>query len=131
MIINSETDYAIRIVSCLADCENKLDAGTIAERTGVTPRYALKILRKLSVGGIVKSYKGAKGGYALSRKAEDITLLEVIELICGTINFSRCQCEQSVCTHPQGECLFKETFNGVTEFMRREFKNATFGRKEY
>lgn len=130
MILNSETDYAIRIVSCLSDTSQRLDARTISERTGVTQRYALKILHKLCNGGIVKSYKGAKGGYKLSRRADEITLLEVIELICGPINFSRCQCTDSVCTHPQGDCLFKETFNCVSEFMRQKFSGATFARKE-
>jgi Rrf2 family protein len=130
MILNSETDYAIRIVSCLSDTTERLDARTISERTGVTQRYALKILHKLTVGGVVKSFKGAKGGYTLSESPENITLLEVIELMCGPINFSRCQCEKNVCTHPQGDCLFKETFNCVSDFMREKFSNATFARKE-
>ncbi len=130
MILNSETDYAIRIVSCLSDTNERLDARTISERTGVTQRYALKILHKLSLGGVVKSYKGAKGGYTISRNPDDITLLEVIELICGPITFSRCQCAQSICTHPQGDCLFKETFNCVSDFMREKFGSATFSRKE-
>lgn len=130
MILNSEADYAIRIVSCLSENSERIDARTISEQTGVTQRYALKILHKLTLGGIVKSYKGAKGGYKLSRLPQDITLLEIIELICGPIAFSRCQNQEGVCTHPQGECLFKETFNCVSEFMRNQFSKATFSGKE-
>lgn len=130
MILNSETDYAIRIVACLAQSEERLDAKSISEKTGVTQRYSLKILHKLAQADIVKSFKGAKGGYILSRKPQEISLLEVIELICGPINFSRCQCEESVCTHPQGDCLFKETFDTVSAFLRKKFKDATFAGKE-
>ncbi len=127
MILNSETDYAIRIVSCLSVGNERLDARTISERTGVTQNYSLKILHKLALCGIVKSFKGAKGGYTLAKPPYEITLLEVIELMCGPISFSQCQCGDNKCTHPQGDCLFKETFNYVSEFMREKFSKATFG----
>ncbi len=130
MILNSETDYAIRIVACLSDESERLDAGTISKRTGVTQNYSLKILHKLTQGGLVKSYKGAKGGYTLARDPQDITLLEVIELICGPISFSQCQCGDNKCTHPQGDCLFRDTFNYVSDFMRDKFSKATFKGKE-
>lgn len=130
MILNSETDYAIRIVACLSESDEHLDAKTISYKTGVTQSYSLKILHKLCVGGIVKSYKGAKGGFALSKDPNNITLLEVIELMCGPISFSQCQCGDKLCTHPQGNCLFKDTFNYVSDLMRQKFSLATFGRKE-
>ena len=128
MILNSETDYAIRIVACLSG-EERLDAKTISKNTGVTQNYALKILHKLTVAGIVKSFKGAKGGYTLAKSPNEITLLEVIELMCGPISFSQCQCGDKHCTHPQGDCLFKETFNSVSELMREKFSRATFAKK--
>ncbi len=130
MILNSETDYAIRIVACLSDKDEVIDARTVSALTGVTQNYALKILRKLMVGGIVNSVKGAKGGYILARKPEEITLLEVIELMCGPITFSQCQCIDKACTHPKGNCLFKDTFNYVSDFMREKFSSATFAGKE-
>lgn len=128
MILNSETDYAIRIVACLSG-EERLDAKTVSARTGVTQNYALKILHKLTVAGIVKSFKGAKGGYTLAKSPEDTTLLEIIELMCGPISFSQCQCGDKQCTHPQGDCLFKETFNSVSALMREKFSRATFAKK--
>ena len=69
MFLNNETDYAIRIVSCLADREERIDAATVAEQTGVTPRFTLKILHRLVQGGIVRSLRGNKGGYVLARPA--------------------------------------------------------------
>ena len=63
MHITLETDYAVRIVYFLAQSGERVDAGRIAEETGVTLRFSLKILRKLVSGGVVMSYKGAKGGY--------------------------------------------------------------------
>lgn len=130
MFLNSETDYAIRIVSYLAECENRADALTIAEQTGVTQRYALKILHKLTKAGIVKSYKGAKGGYLLSRAPELITLYDVYEVICGPITVSKCESSSDACTHPKGICYFRSTFEDVSFYMKERFKNATFSGKE-
>ncbi len=130
MFINSETDYAIRIVAALSEKNAKIDAGSIAKITGVTPKYTLKILHKLTQGGIVKSFKGAKGGFVLSRSPDKITLLEVIELICGTVSFNRCQESGNMCTHPNGVCYFRNTFDDVTDYMREKFRSVTFSTGE-
>ena len=81
MHITLETDYAVRIVYFLAQSGERVDAGRIAEETGVTLRFSLKILRKLVSGGVVVSYKGAKGGYELARPPEEISLADVIEQV--------------------------------------------------
>ena len=74
MHITLESDYAVRIVSCLAKNGGRMDARSIAEETGVTLRFSLKILRKLVTGGLVNSYKGTKGGYELGRSPSEISL---------------------------------------------------------
>ena len=92
MHITLETDYAVRIVYCLAiNRERKrMDAKTIAEQTGVTLRFSLKILRKLVACGIVRSFKGPHGGYELAKPLEEITLNDVIETVEGPYALSRC-----------------------------------------
>ena len=65
--INLESDYAARIVYCLTKVDGRLDAQSIAEETCVSLRFTLKIMRKLVAAGIVRSFKGAKGGYQLAR----------------------------------------------------------------
>ena len=62
MRITHEADYAIRVTYCLALAGEKQCAKDISEATGVTLRFALKILRKLTQSGIAKSYKGVAGG---------------------------------------------------------------------
>jgi len=52
MHITLEADYAVRIVDRLASQEGRLDAKSIAADTGVTPRFTLKILRKLAASGL-------------------------------------------------------------------------------
>ena len=45
MHITLESDYAVRIVYCLAQRGTRMNAASIAEETGVTLRFSLKILR--------------------------------------------------------------------------------------
>lgn len=129
MFLNLETDYAIRIVHCLAKENARIGAGKIAEKTGVTPRFTLKILHGLVASGIVKSYKGAAGGYTLARPAEEITLLEVVEQVCGPLGISQCQSDGSGCTHPGGICCFRSVFDDVSAYMRDKFSKETFSQK--
>lgn len=126
MFLTNETDYAIRIVSCLAERSDKTDAGTVAKCTGVTQGFTLKILRRLMDAGIVRSYKGSQGGYALARPAAEITLLEVVETICGPLAVNRCQHTEGGCTHPKGECCYRDVFADVSRYMRERFENVTF-----
>ena len=88
MHINWESDYAVRLVQRLAQLNEKADAKTLAEHTEVSLRFTLKIMQKLVSGGIVQSFKGAKGGYQLSRPAAEITLRQVIEAVEGPYRFS-------------------------------------------
>lgn len=90
MHITQESDYAVRIVYCLAKCGTRRDARGISEEMCVTLRFSLKILGKLVSSGIVESYKGNRGGYELARPASEITLKDVIDAVEGPYRLSRC-----------------------------------------
>ena len=68
MCLTLESDYAVRIIGCLSAENKRIDAKNISERTGVSLRFALKILRKLVSAGLVKSYKGMQIGRASCRE---------------------------------------------------------------
>ncbi len=125
MLFNKETDYAIRIVARLAENREITDAKTIALKTGVTERFTLKILHKLVGKGVVKSYKGANGGYVLAKEPDEITLLAIIEDINGKLEFNDCQGDGS-CTHPGGLCRFHSVFDKAARELRKTFAAVTF-----
>ena len=136
MHITLETDYAIRIVDALAkappDAEdkakNRMDAGTISERTEVPLRFALKILRKLVSGGIVKSYKGVYGGYELTAPLDKLSIYDVIELVEGEYRFSRCLSDEYSCNCGEDglPCSYRAVFADVTETVKEQLKKQTF-----
>lgn len=130
MNITLEADYAIRMVSLLAGADGRVGAGVLAERTGVSPRFALKILRKLVQAGLVRSYKGAAGGYLLAEAPERITLRAVVEAIDGPIEIARCMAKDFVCSNPQncGDsiCRFNHEFARISAMIRDELEKTSF-----
>ena len=123
MRITREADYAIRIMCLLCENGEILDAGTIAERTSLTQQFALKILRKLSQGGLVRSYKGAHGGYTLEKGAQDATLKKVIELIDGSLAISKCVDADGGCSLAgtnKSECMIHHIFAAVSDDLSRK-----------
>lgn len=132
MHITLETDYAIRIVECLARCGCKMDAADISERTDVPQRFSLKILRKLVHCGIIKSYKGVQGGYELAKPPENITLRTVVEAVEGPYHFSRCLSEDYCCTRTGDgrdkiyTCRFRDVYDKISVMVRDELDQVTF-----
>lgn len=137
MHITLETDYAIRIVDCLARSGGKMDASAISSATDVPQRFSLKILRKLVHRGIVKSYKGAQGGYELVDEPQNITLRRVVEAVEGEYNFSRClskdyHCSHNVCgtENKPCACRFRTVYDKISVMVRNELDKVTFARNE-
>ena len=130
MHITLESDYAVRIVYCLAQNQRRMDAKRIAEEPGATLRFPLKILRKLVTGGLVSSYKGTKGGYELGRPASEISLCDVIETVEGPYALSRCVgAEDYPCNRNNascGACKFREVFSEVSELVRQRLGQVKF-----
>lgn len=130
MKITSETDYAIRIICLLTLRNEKVDSATISENTGVPIRFAHKILRTLIGANIVKSIKGVKGGYMLSKEPKDISLLDVIETIDGKIIINKCLADGFQCTNPKTKenqfCAINDLLSGINNDIVTKFSEITF-----
>ena len=127
MRITLESDYALRIVTTLAEADSLLDAKSISEKTQVTQKFALKILRKLVGGELVSSFKGVKGGYKLKLAPEDITLKQVIELIDGPIVIARCLETSEACSlnKDKTSCLYHHIFNTISIDVAKKLDGIT------
>lgn len=130
MRITLEADYAIRMIDCLAASDEKCCAKTLSDRTGVSLRFALKILRKLCLAGIVYSRKGIQGGYELKRKPEEISLKDVIEAIDGPIAVNRCQLDHT-CSRVGNpdRCAFHSLFSDLSEAVSDKLASVTFAKR--
>jgi Rrf2 family protein len=69
----------------------------IAKRQGVSEKYLEHIFSSLHKGGIVKAQRGRKGGYLLSRAADQITLNDIITVLEGPCDLVDCVSDTAVC----------------------------------
>ena len=96
--ISKLTDYAILIMVELTRDGEMLSAHALAERIHVEIPTASKVLKLLAGDGLLESYRGANGGYRVSRQAGDISVAEVIAAIEGPIAMTECSVEEGLCS---------------------------------
>ena len=123
MRITHEADYAVRIVYTLMQAEQPpVAASRLAEQSGVTLRFTLKILRKLAGSGIVCAQKGASGGYSLAMDPRDISLGLIIESIDGPFELNHCLNEEYDCTRVKDKrfCQFHHIFDELNAKLKKE-----------
>ncbi|HZX80192.1 MAG TPA: Rrf2 family transcriptional regulator [Lysobacter sp.] len=83
--------YALRALSALASVSgSRLQARTLAERSGTPEKFLEAILVELRDAGFVDSRRGPQGGHALARPADRIMLGDVIRVIDGPLAPVRC-----------------------------------------
>lgn len=125
MYITQETDYAIRIVNCLAKAEDRRDARSISDEVNVSLRFSLKISGKLTSAGILKSYKGNRGGYEISRDPSEISLYDVFSAIEGPYLLARCipteggSCNKEI-------CAYRQVFQSISDDVNQRLSAISF-----
>lgn len=97
--LTRDGEYAVRAVLQLASqSEGKVSlVNEISEAQDIPKSYLSKIMQHLTKSGIVRSRRGAKGGFTLAKPANQITLRETIEAVEGPIYLN-------VCLIKKGEC---------------------------
>ena len=91
MKLNQATDYAFRMVlhMALLPSGSKITGAVLAEQELIPERFLLKIMRSLIAAGIMKSFRGVDGGFALNRSPQEISLLDVIRAVEGDAYLQR------------------------------------------
>jgi len=92
MRLTRGADYGARGIIYLArqPMNTVVLVGEIASAEELSESYLAKIFQDLAKEGLVRSHRGAKGGFSLARPPESITLRQVIEAIEGPIAINRC-----------------------------------------
>jgi FeS assembly SUF system regulator len=89
--LNKLTDYAVVVlVQMASDDRRMMTAPRIAEGTGVPLPTVAKLLKILARDGLVRSQRGAGGGYVLGRRAADITVADIVSSVEGPIALTAC-----------------------------------------
>jgi Rrf2 family protein len=84
--ISAKTDYAVRALLSLASREPELvKVDVIVSEQELPRKFVEAILGELRRAGLVRSQRGAEGGYALARPASEITVGAIIRVVDGPL----------------------------------------------
>lgn len=91
-MISTKGRYAVRLMLDLAEqnSETPVTLDAIATRQGISKKYLESIVKILVQGKLLKGTSGKGGGYALTRKPSDYTILEILELTEGSLATVAC-----------------------------------------
>lgn len=121
--ISEAAVLAIHTVALLGANEGDvLTNHQIADFLGASEAHLSKVLQRLAKAGFVTSLRGPRGGFQLSRPSEEITLLEVYELIEGALVTSDCLLSAPVCG---GNCILGGMIRSVSETLREKLSTTT------
>jgi Rrf2 family iron-sulfur cluster assembly transcriptional regulator len=127
--VSTRGDYASRALLSLAlhgGVERPTSVRDIAERTGLPQPYLEQILLALKGAGIVRSKRGAAGGYVLARDPAEITLGQIVSAVDGPIaigDFGEPH-QHGACDH-EGQCVLLSVWGMMSEHMRRKLDELT------
>ena len=122
--LSKKTDYAIVLLTHLGGTSKPVSAQDAAEFFSLPYPMVANILKSLVNSGIIISSRGKKGGYLLSRQAEDISLYEIIEATDNPFNLVDCCKDECNCmVHRQ--CPTKNSLYGLHLRIKRFFEKTT------
>lgn len=92
-------EYALHCLMYLVDAPESsvLTVSDIAQFQGVSSSYLAKIFTKLTKAGLTRSSLGAKGGYELTRAADQISFWDVVVAVEGKPKLFECRNVRSGC----------------------------------
>ena len=126
MRLSTKVRYGVRAMIDLAnhrDSEPVL-VKAISERQGISKKYLESLLAALKAAGLVRSVRGAKGGYKLARPPERITLEEITVALDGPPVLVDCVEDPDTCERSQW-CVAKDLWSEITEMLIQKLRSTT------
>ena len=92
MRLTQKSKYATRALMELAldECGSPLGVAEVARRQRIPERFLEQIFGDLRRAGVLESQRGAHGGYRFAMPPEEVSVLDVVEILDGEIRPARC-----------------------------------------
>lgn len=126
MQITRRADYAVRTMMDVAGLGDGATALTheVASRQQLPAAFLAKIVLTLTQAGLLRSYRGSGGGIVLSRPADEITLLQVVEAVDGPIAVNSCVLWPAECCRG-GSCSVHGVWCEAQRLLVEHLKGVT------
>ena len=90
--LSKKVEYGLIAIRHIASMNNQISTvKEISERYSIPSDVLAKVMQKLTRGKIILSHQGAMGGYSLARRADAISVMDVISVIEGSkVGIAQC-----------------------------------------
>lgn len=126
-MLSNTCKYAVRAVvyiSVYASPEKKTGIREISEKLEIPTPFLGKILQSLARNKLLSSTKGPHGGFSLGRPAEEISLMDIVEIVDGTDIFDTCLVRTTKCSD-HAPCGIHDSVTPIRKELRQFFINQT------
>ena len=126
MKLSTKGRYAVRLMLDLTLHQGNKPVllREVAKRQEISSRYLEQLMLNLKMAGLVKSIRGAKGGFILGRPARDITLLEIFKASEGSLSVVECLEDGSFCKRSK-MCVSRDLWLEMKNAMEAVLKHWT------
>jgi FeS assembly SUF system regulator len=120
------TDYGIVLLAELGSQHDTAphNARELSARTHLPLPVVSKLLKALAKEGVLVSQRGAKGGYSLTRRPEEISVAEVIRVLEGPIALTECGTHPGLCAQER-LCQVRTPWQRINEIIRDALNHVT------
>ncbi len=126
-MLSNTCKYGIRAViyiSVYATDKKKIGIKEISTELDIPSPFLGKILQTLSKHKVLDSTKGPNGGFTLARPAEDIPIMDIVEIIDGTGIFETCLVRTTECSD-DNPCGLHDNVTSIRKQLNKFFLNQT------
>lgn len=124
--LSKMTDYGVVIMSEMAKIEGRImTAPDLSLHTGLAVPTAAKILRILAKSDLVKSSRGAHGGYQLDRDPENISIAEIVRVMEGPVAVTSCVDESEINCSVETCCPMRGGWNKINRAINSAMEEVT------
>jgi Rrf2 family protein len=123
-MLSNTAEYALRAMAWLTLTPDELvSAGSLAQHTRVPADYLAKILQQLSQAGLITGRRGVGGGYKLAKPAEEIYMLDVLNVVDPVERLR--SCPVGLETHGPNLCPLHQKIDEAIAAVCDVFGNVT------
>jgi len=126
MKLSTRTRYAMRAVLELAANYGKgpMQTRVIAKQQEISVKYLEQLMAALKSAGLIRSQRGAKGGYVLAQPPEKIKLSDIFDVFEGPVATVECVVNEDYCSR-SADCVARQIWTEVQRAIRNILESIT------
>ena len=121
--VSEATALALHAMILITTSDDRPNTKYLATKLQASSNHLSKVLQKLVKHTLLHSARGPQGGFSITRKLEDITLLEIYELFEGPLSSSPCLFKHEICAGDK--CIMGEASKEIVTNLNTYLRTTT------